>query len=147
VLGDAHRLPLRDRAVDVAALIATLEFLAAPEQALEEGVRVAGRGLVLIVLNRHSLGAASRRRPGSRHALLRHARDLSLHELRRMIECAAGRRLRALHWRSTLLPRPLDRLVAPLPFGDVIGAAAELASPAPAGRASDRGLLRALGAG
>jgi ubiquinone/menaquinone biosynthesis C-methylase UbiE len=131
VLADAHRLPLRDRAVDVAALIATLEFLDSPARALEECVRVAERGLVLVVLNRHSLGAAARRWPRGRHALLRHARDLSLRELRRMIERAAGRRLLALHWRCTLLPRPLARIVAPVPFGDVIGVAAELASPAP----------------
>ncbi|MEN8160303.1 MAG: class I SAM-dependent methyltransferase [Myxococcota bacterium] len=129
VLGDAHRLPLRDRAVDVAALIATLEFLDSPALALQESVRVAEHGLVFVVLNRWSLGAASRRwGPASRGGLLGRARDLSLRRLRRDIEAAAGARLRGMHWRSTLLPRPFDRLVAPVPLGDVIGVAVELAS-------------------
>lgn len=60
MLGDAHGLPLRDRAVDVTSLIATLEFLESPALALRESVRVAERGLVLVVLNRWSLGGASR---------------------------------------------------------------------------------------
>lgn len=129
VLGDAHRLPLRDRAVDVTALITTLEFLESPTRALQESVRVAERGLVFVVLNRWSLGAASRRcGPQSGGALLGGARDLSLRQLQQSIEDAAAERLRGLHWRSTLLPRPFDRLVAPVPFGDVIGVAVELAS-------------------
>lgn len=129
LVGDAHRLPLRDRAVDVAALITTLEFLDSPAPALQESVRVAERGLVLVGLNRWSLGAASRRwGPQSGGSLLARARDFSLRELQQNVVGAAGRRLRALHWRSTLFPRPFDRLVAPVPFGDVIGVAVELAS-------------------
>lgn len=131
VLADAHALPLRDRAVDVAALIATLEFLESPALALRESVRVAERGLVLVALNRWSLGGASRRWGlQSRGALLGRARDLSLRELRRAIEGAAGQRLRDLHWRSSLFPRPVDRVVAPVPIGDVIGVAVELESSA-----------------
>ena len=94
VLGDAHRLPVRDRGADVAALITTLEFLDSPGLALRESVRVAERGFVLVVLNRWSLGAASRRW-GSQAggALLGGANDLSLRELQAMIEGAVGDRL------------------------------------------------------
>lgn len=127
VLADAHGLPLRDQAVDVAVLITTLEFVESPALALRESVRVAERGLVLVVLNRWSLGGASRRwGPEAGGALLGRARDLSLSALRRTIEGAAGGRLRGLHWRSSLFPRPLDRVVAPVPLGDVIGVAVEL---------------------
>lgn len=130
LVGDAHRLPLRDRAVDVAVLITTLEFLDSPALAVQESVRVAGRGLVLVVLNRWSLGAASRRwAPQSRGSLLGRARDFSLRELQRTVEGAAGDRLSDLHWRSTLLPRPFDRLAAPVPLGDVIGVVVELEGP------------------
>jgi SAM-dependent methyltransferase len=127
VLADAHRLPFRDGAVDVSALVTTLEFLEQPTRALEESVRVAERGLVLVVLNRCSLGALSRRwGPQSRGSLLASARDLSRERLRGALEKAAGERLLGMHWRSTLLPRPLDRLLVPLPVGDVLGVAVEL---------------------
>jgi SAM-dependent methyltransferase len=128
ILADAHRLPLRDRAVDLTALVTTLEFLESPDQALRESVRVAERGLVLVVLNRCSLGGLSRRwGPQSRGALLAGARDLTRARLRSQLEKAAGERLLALHWRSTLLPRPFDRLITPLPVGDALGVAVELA--------------------
>lgn len=129
LLADAQKLPLRDRAVDVSALITTLEFLESPEQALQESVRVAKHGLVLIVLNRFSLGAVSRRwGPQSRGSLLSEARDLSRCGLQDHLERAAAERLRDLHWRSTLLPRPFDRFVTRLPCGDVTGVAVELES-------------------
>lgn len=128
VLADAHRLPLGDRAVDVSLLVTTLEFLERPERALEEGVRVAERGLVVVVLNRCSVGALSRRLgPQSRGSLLSGARDLSAGRLRACLARAAGARMLGMHWRSTLLPRPFDRLVTPLPLGDVLGVAVELA--------------------
>ncbi len=129
LLADAHRLPLRDHAVDVSALITTLEFLDSPHLALKESIRVASRGLVLVVLNRCSLGALSRRwGPQSRGSLLSDARDLSRPRLQEEVEGAAGQRLLDLHWRSTLLPRPFDPLVTRLPVGDALGMAVELTS-------------------
>jgi SAM-dependent methyltransferase len=132
LLADAHRLPLRDGAVDLVLLVTTLEFLDSPRLALRESIRVADRGLALVVLNRWSLGALSRRwGPRSRGALLAGARDLSLPRLQQELRSAAGGRLRSLHWRSALLPRPFHRLVAPVPFGDVLGVAVELTSQQP----------------
>lgn len=130
VLGDAHRLPLRDRAVDLVLLVTTLEFLESPRLSVGECFRVAERGLVLVVLNRWSVGALSRRwGTQSRGDLLGHARDLSLPGLRDLLTEAAGDRLRSLDWRSALLPRPFDRRITRLPLGDVIGVAAELVIP------------------
>jgi SAM-dependent methyltransferase len=129
LLADAHRIPLRSAAVDLVLAVTALEFLDSPERALEECVRVAERGLVLVVLNRWSLGALSRRcGPLSRGALLAAAHDRSRRGLARSLRAAAGERLECLHWRSTLFPRPFDARVGPLPGGDVIGVAAELRS-------------------
>jgi len=61
VLGDAHRLPFRDASTDLALFVTTLEFLEDPMRALREAVRVARQGVVVIALNRHSLGGVSRR--------------------------------------------------------------------------------------
>jgi SAM-dependent methyltransferase len=127
LLADAQALPLRDRAVDLVVFVATLEFLDDPRRALAEAVRVARHGVLAVVLNRWSLGALSRRAgPASRGALLRHARDLSPVELRRLLGEAAGQRLAHLRARCALLPRPLPAGPTRTPFGDVVGVAARL---------------------
>ena len=127
VLGDAHRLPFRTAAVDVVVFITTLEFLESAAAALREAVRVARRGVVAIVLNRRSLGGLSRRfGPQSRGALLGAARDYSLRRLRNEVRDAAGARLAAIRWSSTLFPDGLWNLKLPVAFGDVVGLAASL---------------------
>lgn len=99
VLADAHRLPLPDVAIDVVLFITTLEFLEAPLAAVREAVRVARRGLILIVLNRWSAGGLSRR-VGSqaRGALLGQARDWTLPSLQSLAGEASGARLAGLLW-------------------------------------------------
>jgi SAM-dependent methyltransferase len=129
VLGDAHRLPFRDGAMDLALFVTTLEFLDDPEEALAEAVRVARRGLLVVALNRWSLGGLSRRwGPQARQPLLGRARDHSLWSLRVAVQKAAGERLEQIRWTSTLFPACLWRIHAPVPIGEVIGMAAALGS-------------------
>jgi len=54
-LGDATRLPFASNSFDLLSFITVLEFLPNPWIALSEGLRVARRGLLLGVINRHSL--------------------------------------------------------------------------------------------
>jgi ubiquinone/menaquinone biosynthesis C-methylase UbiE len=130
LLGDAQRLPFRTGAVDVVVFITTLEFLESSATAMREAVRVAHRGIVAIVLNRHSIGGLSRRfGPQSRGALLGQARDYSLSQLRRELREAAGARLEALDWSSTLFPNGFWNCVAPIPIGNAVGLAGELNTP------------------
>jgi SAM-dependent methyltransferase len=127
LLADAGALPVRDRGVDLVVFVTTLEFVDDPRRALAEAARVARRGLVALALNRWSAGALSRRLgPASRGELLRHARDLSPLELRRLVGAAAAKRLVRLRSRNALLPPPLPAGPTLLPFGDVVGVAAEL---------------------
>lgn len=127
LLGDAHYLPLRGRAVDVVVFITTLEFLARSAAALREAVRVARRGVVVVALNRWSLGGLSRRFGAqSRRTLLGQANDYSLPRLRRELRDAAGARLGSMPWSSTLFPDGLWNFSAPVPVGDVIGVAGSL---------------------
>lgn len=127
VLGDAHHLPFRSGTVDTVVFITTLEFLESVATALREAIRVARRGIVAIVLNRHSMGGLSRRLgPQSRGSLLGQARDYSLRELRRELKEAAGDRLGALNWSSTLFPDGLWNQMLKVPLGEVIGMVAEL---------------------
>jgi SAM-dependent methyltransferase len=130
VHGDAHRLPLRAAAVDVALFVTTLEFLEDPHTALSEAVRVARRGVVVVALNRWSVGGLSRRcGPQAHGTLLGRARDYSVASLRTMLAAAAGERLRDIRWASTLFPDGMWKLRVQLPLGDVIGMAAILATP------------------
>jgi SAM-dependent methyltransferase len=132
VVGDAHRLPLDGGTVDVVIFVATLEFLDAPETALAEAVTVARRGVIVVALNRWSLGGLSRRWGSqARRPLLGGARDLSLVSLTRMLRHAAGRRLCGLRQASTLFPDGLWNARSRLPLGAVIGMAALLTSPTP----------------
>lgn len=124
VLGDAHRLPLRDRSTDLALFVTTLEFLEDPAGALREAVRVAQLGIVAMVLNRHSLGGLSRRwGPQSRGELLGEAHDYSSAELRLALEQATGSRLDAIRSASTLFPDGLSQVIGRVSLGDVIGSA------------------------
>jgi SAM-dependent methyltransferase len=130
ILGDAHRLPLLDRSMDLVLFVTTLEFLENPLAALSEAVRVARRGVILLALNRWSVGGLSRRagaQAGS--ALLGQARDVSLFSLQAMAVEAAGVALVALPWASTLFPGGLWAARWQLPLGDILGMALVLAAP------------------
>jgi SAM-dependent methyltransferase len=131
VLADAHCVPVRRAAVDVAVLVTTLEFLEQPGAALAEAVRVARHGVVLVVLNRWSLGGLSRRwGPQGRRPLLGTARDFAVPALLGLLRQAAGRRLERLSWTSALFPDGLWRVRAPVPLGDVLGVVGVLRSGA-----------------
>jgi ubiquinone/menaquinone biosynthesis C-methylase UbiE len=130
ILGDAHRLPIKAAVVDLSVFVTTLEFLEAPAVALAEAVRVARQGLVVVALNRWSLGGLSRRWGSqARHSLLSQAQDYSVRSLHSTVRQAAGKRLQRVHWASTLLPAGLWSVRAPIPVGDVIGLVAVLAPP------------------
>lgn len=127
VQADAHRLPFRDRAVDAALFVTALEFLEDPKRVLVEAVRVSRRGLMLLVLNRWSLGGVSRRiGPQAFQPILGHAHDYSLSSLRVLVREAAGGRLRNLHWRNGCFPQDLWPTPSRLPGGEVIALAAAL---------------------
>ena len=128
VHGDALHLPIRGRAVDLSVFVLTLEFVERPELALAEAVRVARQGVVVVALNRWSLGGFSRRwGRDARGAMLSRAQDFTLAALRGLASTAAGPRFRAFRWASALFPDGLDQAPARIPLGGVIGIAVELA--------------------
>jgi ubiquinone/menaquinone biosynthesis C-methylase UbiE len=126
VLGDALALPFPDGAVDVVALITALEFLGEPEMALAEAWRVAGRGLLLGVLNRLGPVAWIRRIQGRfRPTVYDTARFYRPGELVRLVRGTAGGRV-ALRWGTTLWPRWLPLEGGPLHWGAFVGLAARV---------------------
>lgn len=128
IQSDAHRLPLRNRSVDLVVFVTTLEFVERPALALAEAVRVARRGVLVVALNRWSLGGLSRRwGRDARRPLLGRARDFTPPALRSLVSTAAAPRLRALRSAGALYPGGVIGLCARVPLGGVIGIAAELA--------------------
>jgi SAM-dependent methyltransferase len=128
IQGDAHHVPIRSQVVDLCVFVLTLEFLEDPEAALAEAVRAARRGLVVVALNRWSLGGLSRRwGRDARRPLLGRARDFTLLSLRTLASAAAGPRLRALRWTGALFPDGFVTGPARVPLGGVIGVSVELA--------------------
>ncbi len=127
LLGDALALPLRDESIDVVLFVTSLEFVSDPRHALREAARVARRGVVLLLLNRRSLGGLSRRiGPRSRRPLLSQAQDMHLAEIESLALQSAGSRSVVLRWTSTLFPWPFRKWRGRLPLGDVIGMAVVL---------------------
>lgn len=126
VRGDAHRLPFADGSFDLSFLITTLEFLAQPQAALAEAMRVARRGLILGVLNRWSLLGLQRRLVGLwRRTTYDTARFYGVGGLKRLLRSVAGNRPMRLIWRTTLFPRwgPWSEACLPLPWGGFIAMA------------------------
>lgn len=118
IKGDALALPFADRTFDVVALITTLEFVTDPRQALTEAGRVARQGLLLGVLNRHSLLTWRYRRSGK--PLWKTARFFTVGELGRLVRASLGERVRSVCWRTTLWPIEIP-IGVPLPWGGFIG--------------------------
>lgn len=130
VQADAQRLPVRDRCVDVVLLVTTLEFLSSPLGALQEAVRIARTGVIVVALNRWSIGGLSRRwGPRARGELLCHAQDFSLPRLRAMLCSVAKPRLRRVRWASAVFPAPFHRAFPPIPLGRVLAISAALDDP------------------
>lgn len=115
-------LPFRTDALDLVALVTTLEFIHDPIQALTEAARVARHGLVVLgVLNRHSLLAWQLCRSGE--PPWQAARFFTPDELVHLIQQATGEDVDIV-WRTTLWPLwPRD---LSLPWGGFTGLAVRL---------------------
>jgi ubiquinone/menaquinone biosynthesis C-methylase UbiE len=115
-LGDGAALPFADQSYDLVALITTLEFVPDPAAVLAEALRVAGRGVILGVLNRQSVLGWQLRRAGG--PVWEAAHFYTPAEVSRLVRQAARRPVR-IHWRTTLWPL-LGRSLR-LPWGGFIG--------------------------
>jgi ubiquinone/menaquinone biosynthesis C-methylase UbiE len=123
VLGDALALPFATGAFDLSVLITTLEFVADPALALVEAMRVARYGLILGVLNRHSLMGWRLKHSGQ--SLWQMAHFFTPSELAHLVQHAAAGKPVRITWRTTLWPLWPGALL--LPWGGFIGMAVRLA--------------------
>lgn len=119
VRGDALALPFARDAFDLVVLITTLEFLPDPTQVLREALRVGRQGVLLGVLNRHSLLARQLKKKGG--PVWEAARFASVSQLREWAQGAADGQPLEVWWQTTLWPLVPGAL--PLPWGGFIGMA------------------------
>jgi ubiquinone/menaquinone biosynthesis C-methylase UbiE len=124
VLAAAEALPLRERGVDLAAMITSLEFMADAGLVLREAGRVARLGLLLGVLNLASpLGAGRKLAARLRPSPYRTARFMTPWGLEHLVRRATGRRVARVRWATTLWPGWTPAPARRLPFGGFIGMA------------------------
>jgi ubiquinone/menaquinone biosynthesis C-methylase UbiE len=120
--GDALALPFPAGGFDLVTLVTTLEFVPGSARALAEALRIARQGVILGVLNHHSvLGRRLKRQGGPVWGV---ARFYTPGELVRLVHRAAESKQIALHWQTTLWP--LWPTAVSLPWGAFIGMAIEL---------------------
>lgn len=120
--GDALALPFTAGAFDLVALITTLEFLPDPSRALAEAVRTSRLGVLLGVLNRHSLLGSKRKT--TQDGIWEVARFYTIPELKLLARRSTAGREAKIVWRTTLWPLWPGSL--PLPWGGFIGMAVRL---------------------
>ena len=91
-LGDASHLPFDDNEFDFAVLLTVVEFVPEPGRVILEAARVAGKGLLIGFLNRHSLYFLEKGKawPWARRGRLRRAHWYSPGEMRQMVASCLG---------------------------------------------------------
>jgi hypothetical protein len=119
VCADARVMPFADSTFDLVALITTLEFVSNPVRVLGEARRIARQGLLLGVLNRHSLLGWQRKR--ERGPIWQPAQFFTPRELMELVYQVAPE-TEHIVWETTLWPLWPGAL--PLPWGGFIGLAA-----------------------
>lgn len=118
IQGDALALPFPDKTFDLTTFITTLAFITDPVKALTEALRVSKQGLILGVINRHSLiGWRYSLRGGP---IWDSARFLTLNEILRTLSEILPEKYQ-ITWKTTLLP--LFRGSIKLSLGGFIGLA------------------------
>lgn len=120
ILGDGLALPFAGNTFDLVTLVTTLEFVSDPILVLEEALRVAGRGLILGILNRQSVLGWTLRRAGG--PVWETAHFFTPTEMVQLVHRAAKGPVE-ITWRTTLWP--LWRGALPLPWGGFIGMAVQ----------------------
>lgn len=116
--GDAQHLPLTAKSIDLVAFITTLEFVPDPLSTIQEAYRVSREGMLLGVINQHSLLGRRYRKKGGK--IWGHARFFTVKELQQMARQVSGA-YTDISWETTLWPRFQSHL--PLPWGGFIGMA------------------------
>jgi len=117
-LGDAADLPFPEKSFDLVSYVTVLEFVRDPQRALREGLRLARRGLLLGVINRHSLLGLKYRSKGG--PIWGAARLFTPRELQQMLANVVDAHYE-IHCKTTILP--LSFRSSKLPWGGYIGLA------------------------
>jgi ubiquinone/menaquinone biosynthesis C-methylase UbiE len=125
---EANNLPFRTKSADIVAFVTSLEFIRDVDAALVEAARVAKKGIVIGLMNKHSLSAFRKRlqvKTGS-NQFYQEARFYSGSEIRKKLEAnIKGYRIVCLQ--TTVFPKAFGDIESKrLPFGAFLGIAVKL---------------------
>jgi len=118
VQGDAGKIPFPSKSVDIVVLITTLEFLADPMVVIKEAYRLARQGILLGVINKHSILGVQNKLSGG--PVWDNAQFFTISKMKKMLRGILGSRIEII-WRTTLWP--MIPWYLPLPWGGFIGMA------------------------
>lgn len=116
--GDALRLPFQSGTFDLVSLITTLAFLSDPIQALTEAFRVTRKGIILGVINKHSLLGGQYRQKGGPIWDVAHL--YTMKSIKDMVSDIVSQPYKMI-CKTTLWP--IIPGISPLPWGGFIGLA------------------------
>lgn len=122
---EASQLPFAAQSVDLVAFITSLEFIPDAQTALSEALRVAKKGLVIGLLNKHSLSTLTKQvkttTGKSRH--YQNAHFYAVKDIEQMLKQTQTKH-KAMVWETTVFPSVFGDLESSsLPFGAFLGIA------------------------
>jgi len=123
IQGDAMALPFPSQSFDLTVMITTLEFISDPFLVLSESLRVACQGLILGVINRHSLLGWRNRQKGG--PIWGTAKFYTPRELIRLVSSFTSEQ-DEINYKTTLWP--FFPGSSKLPWGGFIGLSVKLSS-------------------
>jgi ubiquinone/menaquinone biosynthesis C-methylase UbiE len=129
MLGEAANLPVKDKSVDVAVFITSLEFISDAEAAIEEAARIAKRGIVLGLINKNSVGVLKKKFQAATHknSFYRQAKFYSQTDIERMLDRVVPEGYEIALAETSVFPKVFgDVESSVLPLGDFLGLAVKL---------------------
>ncbi|MGD6807015.1 MAG: class I SAM-dependent methyltransferase [Candidatus Bathyarchaeia archaeon] len=127
IRGDGSRLPIRDKSVDLVVFVTSFEFVGDAASALSEATRIADKGIIFGLLNKHSFSVLKRRIKGNKTPPFSRATFYSLSGIRKILTKVVTQNSEILFWNTTVFPRIFGNLESSaFPFGDFLGLAIKL---------------------
>ena len=123
---EGNQLPFKDKSVDIVAYITSFEFMPDAAIAFEEAARVAKKGVIMGLMNKHS-AATIRKRAQSitgKNTFYENAHFYSIFDIKKLLDKSFSGKYAVTFWSTTVFPRVFGDLESSLfPFGAFLGMA------------------------
>ena len=127
--GESSLFPLKEKSVDIAVFITSLEFLPDASIALKEAARIARKGIILGLMNKNSVSTVRKRIQAlaQKDSFYSQAKFYSASDIKDLLENALPVKCDIIFCRTTVFAKFLGGLESSfLPFGSFLGIAVKL---------------------